>query len=84
MADQVEYKVARPHLGDEVTDTGSTPKFYEEGDMRTADPSVVAGLVKGGVLVDPNAKAEPAAQNKAEGNSPSNKAAPKTAANKAG
>lgn len=75
MADLVEYKVTRPHLGDELTDDGAKPKFYEEGDMRTADPSVVSGLVKSGTLADPNAKAEPPLQNKSEGKSASNKSA---------
>jgi hypothetical protein len=84
MAKMVEYTVARGHLGDKITDDGIEQHFFEEGEPRLADPMIVAALVKSGVLVDPNAKAEePAPADKAEPAAPSNTASGAAPANKA-
>jgi len=71
MADLIEYTVARAHQGDRLTDDGTEVHLFEEGDTRLADPSVVAPLVKLGVLVDPAAaKTDDApAEDKSEGDS---------------
>lgn len=75
MADLVEYEVAREHLGNKITDDGIVQHQFQKGDTRLADPAIVKHLV-GTVLIDPNAeKAEPAPENKAEGNAPKNKGA---------
>jgi hypothetical protein len=62
------YAVLREHDGD---------RFYREGETRDARPADVAHLV-GRVLEEigpaPAEKAEPIAQNKAEGAAPANKA----------
>jgi hypothetical protein len=76
MADMVEYIVARAHQGDRHTDEGSEVHMFQEGETRLADPTIVATLVKSGVLVDPAAeKAEPPLENKSAGNAPANKKA---------
>jgi len=54
MAEPVNYTVARGHLGDEITDDGVKQKFFEVGDTRAADPSIVKHLV-GTTLIDPDA-----------------------------
>lgn len=75
MADLVEYEVAREHLGNKITDDGIVQHQFEKGDTRLADPAILKHLV-GTVLIDPNAeKAEPALENKAEGNAAKNKGA---------
>jgi|GEM_PF-5242987 hypothetical protein len=75
MADLVEYEVAREHLGNKITDDGIVQHQFEKGDTRLADPAIVKHLI-GTVLIDPNAeKAEPAPENKAEGNAAKNKGA---------
>jgi hypothetical protein len=74
MTNLVDYRVAREHQGDLITDEGTRVHRFQEGDTRTANPTTVATLVKQGVLVDPDAKAEPALENKAEGDSPKDKA----------
>lgn len=67
MTDLVKYKVAREHLGDEITDEGVKPKEYVAGDTREADPTVVTTLVKSGVLIAPKgAKSDEPHQDKSE------------------
>ena len=64
---EMNYDVRREHQGD---------RFYRQGDTRTADPSMVAHLVRSGVLVEAakgGRKAEPKPDNKAEPK-PANKA----------
>lgn len=85
MAKLVDYLVTREHQGDRLTEDGSEVHRFMEGDIRTADPAIVANLVKNGVLVAPNdddgaaaeepveTKSEPAPANKTEGKAPSNK-----------
>ena len=82
MTKLVEYTVAREHQGDRLTEEGTEVHRFMEGETRTADPAIVANLVKSGVLIAPvEAKAEqptenksdPAPLNKAEGKAPANK-----------
>lgn len=83
MSNLVDYIVAREHQGDRLTDDGAEVHRFEEGETRTADPAIVANLVKMGVLVAPAEKAEAApADDKSEGDSPANKAEPKAPSNK--
>lgn len=75
MAKLVDYEVVRQHLGDRITDDGVEAHLFTPGETRTADPAIVKHLV-GTVLVDPTAEkadADPAPENKAEGNAPKNK-----------
>ena len=55
MAELKNFIVAREHQGDRLTETGFEVHRFEEGDIRVADPSIVANLVKLGILVDPDA-----------------------------
>jgi hypothetical protein len=88
MAKMVEYTVAREHQGDRITDDGIVVHRYMEGDTRLANPTVVAALVKSGVLVAPDGEQpedeaqEAAVPAQTEAPKPSEKAAP-ALANKA-
>jgi hypothetical protein len=77
MADPVDYIVARQHQGDRQTEDGTEVHLFVEGSTRTADPAVVAHLVKSGVLKEPDVQKADSAPiaNKSEGNAPANKAA---------
>lgn len=87
MAQLVNFIVAREHQGDRLTDAGSEVHRFQEGEIRTADPAIVAQLVASGVLLEPAPKAKPARgksagkadkveiENKSEGASPQNKGA---------
>ncbi len=80
MSKLVDYLVRREHTGDRITDDGTKPHHFQEGDTRRAHPGVVSQLVKSGILEAPHgeheekAEDEPAPENKAEGNAPENKA----------
>jgi hypothetical protein len=91
MAKTVDYLVAREHQGDRLTEDGSEVHRFMEGEIRKADPAIVANLVKSGVLVAPNEteeedepveeKSDAAPANKSEP-APANKAQGKAPANK--
>ncbi|ODA67668.1 hypothetical protein A7A08_01703 [Methyloligella halotolerans] len=62
----MKFRVEREHIGD---------RSYKVGDIREANESTVAHLVKGGVLSKTGGKAEPSApKNKALKSAPKNKA----------
>jgi len=85
MTKLVDYLVKRDHQGDRLTDEGSEIHLFREGDTRTANPSVVAALVKSGVLEAPDGeKAEEPLENAAEGDSEENKSEGDAADNKSG
>lgn len=90
MTKLVDYLVAREHQGDRLTEDGSEVHRFMEGETRTADPAIVASLVKSGVLVAPaedkeeepvDEKSDAAPANKAA-QAPANKAEGKAPANK--
>lgn len=90
MTKLVDYTVKREHQGDRLTEDGSEVHLFKEGDTRTANPSIVATLVKSGVLEAPDGEKsdEPlengaegdAEENKSEGDAPENKAPARRAA----
>jgi hypothetical protein len=69
----------RAHQGDRLTDDGSEVHHFQEGETRTADPTIVARLVASGILREPDGQKADTAPiaNKSEGNAPANKAAPR-------
>jgi hypothetical protein len=69
-----DFTVARAHLGDRITDDGLVAHQFAEGETRTADPVIVAALVRNGVLIDPDDDAGEVEEMKAEDPAPENKA----------
>lgn len=77
MTKLVSYKVLRGHLGDKITEDGIVQHYFEPGETREANPTVVKHLVPL-TLEDPEAeKADGDHEDKSEGDSIENKAAPK-------
>jgi hypothetical protein len=85
MTKLVDYLVKREHQGDLITDDGTEIHLFREGDTRTANPSIVATLVKSGVLENPDGeKADEALDNAAEGDADENKSEGNAPDNKSG
>lgn len=73
MTKLVSCTVLRGHLGDKITDDGLVQHYFEPGETREANPTVVAHLIPL-TLEDPDAKADDDHDDKSEGDSDENKA----------